>query len=915
MLENLESRLLLTTASASSGLLTISGTSGSETINIGLNAQDRITISGVNSTFANITSIVVNAGSGNDTVVVSTAISLPATLNGGNGNDTLRGGDGNERLNGDGGNDQLNGRDGRDTLSGGSNLDTADYSGFTQNLNITLDNSGNDGRSGENDQVGISNDIENVVAGSGNDKLTGNGNANFLSGGAGNDTIEGGGGDDNLIGLAGSDTFKGENGNDFLFAEFNDTDSLSGGSGTDTGTRDDPDVGETFASALIGPMPFAEVGDNPGDLDGSFNEGGLRNYDFGEITDSAEDVAIQDDGKIVVVGNVQNGVNGSDFGVVRFNENGSLDTSFGDVVDGELRSGYRLINVGGGDLNDHAYAVAIDSLGHIVIAGSTEGDFAVARLTPQGDTVFANVYGTGYGYDEAYAVTTDANDNIFAAGYADTDFALAKITPSGGLDHTFGEIDTQNENRTGVAKTDFYLGGDFAHAIAIQGNGQIVVAGETTGYGYNSDFAVTRYEINGDEDGEFGVEGLTVVDLNNGSQDIAYGLRLDAEGNIYAAGASDNNLGVIRLDSSGNLPLIIPFSLNGNGIQISPFGDNFGDSVRDVDFDSDGYIVAAGSITTYVDDFQVTDFAVRRYLPDGATDEGFAGGGTSTADFFGYYDAANGVAFDGDGNIVAVGIASVDNSANSGDFGVARFLGGREDEPEIPDDSIDSDVENLDPTQAQINSRINSLPNYLKAYALTSVSDSGVLEIEGTSGNDFIDLEIGTQEIDGQSVAVIKVTFNGSVIDVPTDLVSSIKINGNNGNDAITVGNDITLSSTINGGSGNDVIRAGGGDDVIDGGSGINAMFGNDGNDTITGGTSLDALFGGGGDDWLYGGSGIDLLEGGLGLDHLFGQGGNDLLYSRDGGQLDELDGGSGTDAALVDSIDIRVSVERLLAS
>src|SRR5206468_10571976 len=94
--------------------------------------------------------------------------------------------------------------DGTDGNDGETDGDTADYSGRTNAVTVTLDGAPGDGESGELDNVGTS--VENVNGGSGNDTLTGSGGANTLRGdggidlihgGNGNDTIDGGQGDDN----------------------------------------------------------------------------------------------------------------------------------------------------------------------------------------------------------------------------------------------------------------------------------------------------------------------------------------------------------------------------------------------------------------------------------------------------------------------------------------------------------------------------------------------------------------------------------------------------------------------------------------------------------------------------------------------------------------------------------------------
>ncbi|WP_440891881.1 DUF5801 repeats-in-toxin domain-containing protein [Aeromonas hydrophila] len=142
---------------------------------------------------------ILIGGSGND------------TLNGNAGNDILLGGAGNDSLNGGEGNDILVGGAGNDTLNGGSGNDTASYLDSTAGVTVTVN--GNNQITGGAGTDSLSN-MENLIGSMFNDSLTGDGNANVLSGLAGNDILIGGGGDDMLIGGAGSDTMTGGTGKD-----------------------------------------------------------------------------------------------------------------------------------------------------------------------------------------------------------------------------------------------------------------------------------------------------------------------------------------------------------------------------------------------------------------------------------------------------------------------------------------------------------------------------------------------------------------------------------------------------------------------------------------------------------------------------------------------------------------------------
>jgi uncharacterized delta-60 repeat protein len=120
-----------------------------------------------------------------------------------------------------------------------------------------------------------------------------------------------------------------------------------------------------------------------GALDTTFNTTGYVNFSIGSGADTPYDVAIQSDGMIVVVG-VTAGTS-NDFFAARFTSGGTLDTSFGGGL------GYVTVNVSTNATgSDTAYRVAIQGDGKIVIAGQANGDFGLVRLNTDGtlDTSF-----------------------------------------------------------------------------------------------------------------------------------------------------------------------------------------------------------------------------------------------------------------------------------------------------------------------------------------------------------------------------------------------------------------------------------------------------------------------------------------------------------------------------------------------
>ncbi len=162
----------------------------------------------------------IDGAAGNDTIA--------GTLNA----DNLIGGIGDDTLDGAGGNDVLVGGAGKDALKGGSGIDTASYAASTA---VTVDLLAGTGSIG--DALGDTLiEIENLLGGTGNDKLVGDNNSNALTGGAGNDILIGNGGNDTLDGGAGIDNIDGGAGDDLILVSGADavTDILNGGADTDT---------------------------------------------------------------------------------------------------------------------------------------------------------------------------------------------------------------------------------------------------------------------------------------------------------------------------------------------------------------------------------------------------------------------------------------------------------------------------------------------------------------------------------------------------------------------------------------------------------------------------------------------------------------------------------------------------------
>ena len=183
----------------------------------------------------------------------------------------------------------------------------------------------------------------------------------------------------------------------------------------------------------------------------------------------------------------------------------------------------------------------------------------------------------------------------------------------------------------------------------------------------------------------------------------------------------------------------------------------------------------------------------------------------------------------------------------------------------------------------------------------------GIYVIDGTGLSDTIDVTLTNGNL------IVRVNDAVQAFDpTQSNLISSVVINGLNGNDTIIIhgdgpavvvnggaGNDTIIggpkADTLNGGGGNDVIYGGKGGDVIHGGDGNDTVYGQGGGDRIYGDAGSDHLDGGAQTDRIHGGSGNDTLIGGTENDFLYGDAGNDLISGAGG--KDRMDGGSGADS------------------
>jgi uncharacterized delta-60 repeat protein len=366
-----------------------------------------------------------------------------------------------------------------------------------------------------------------------------------------------------------------------------------------------------------------------GSLDTGFGDGGKVYTDFGNTADGASAVRVQADGKIVVVGSAYApGPSRADFALARYNADGTPDNSFGTngkvttalpgghssaasavalqpdgrlVVAGivytstfpdEYRSDFAVVRYNadgtldatfgaGGvvtidfDQNDGAAGVAVQADGKLLLAGSAgkiagglgqASAFALARLKADGspDASFdadGKTTLTILGYDWCSALALQPDGRAVVAGSSMTgfnrtepDLALARFNADGSPDATFGA--------GGRVLADFDFGSEASVGLALTPGGKIVTGVQLFPYGYNFSgprYGAARFNPDGAPDNTFGVGGRVSANFGPQTHAIGRGMAAQPDGKVVVVGdvsrgdvnAQSSDIGIVRFDAGG----------------------------------------------------------------------------------------------------------------------------------------------------------------------------------------------------------------------------------------------------------------------------------------------------------------------------------------------------------------------------
>lgn len=361
---------------------------------------------------------------------------------------------------------------------------------------------------------------------------------------------------------------------------------------------------------------------NNGSPDSSFSGDGLATTAVSANLDTALAVAIEDDGQIVAAGYQADGAGTPiAFAVVRYNANGTLDSGFG-------TSGIFTDTLGGAAAE--ATAVAIQDDGKIVVAGTVDGDFAVARLNANNGNLDSGFNSIGYNItdvsgsvrtDEAHGLVIQSSGKIVLGGFTDLgdhqDFALARYTSSGSLDTaTFGLGGTTHVD---VSLNPAAKINDLAYGLGQQPDGKLILAGylETGDATNKEDIGLARFSVDGVLDTSFGSSGTTIT--ARAGTDWTYGVAIQPTGKIIVAGFTNNtptneDFQLARYHSDGSLDTTFGVSGFVNtdiGTVVSAGNDNSQDEAYAVALHNDKIVVAG--LTDVPLGFGDMNFAVARY--------------------------------------------------------------------------------------------------------------------------------------------------------------------------------------------------------------------------------------------------------------------------------------------------------------
>lgn len=233
-------------------------------------------------------------------------------------------------------------------------------------------------------------------------------------------------------------------------------------------------------------------------------------------SESAYALAVDSVGNVYVTGQSDGFGTGADIATLKYDSTGQL--RWAARYDGPSR-GY-----------DYGYTLAVDGAGNVYVTGQSSDpggpdDFVTLKYDPEGQLVWGSRYdGPTSGYDYAYALAVDSDGSVYVTGQSDGSGA--------GADAVTLKYDSEGELLWEARYDGPSSGYDYAYALALDNDGNVVVTGGSTGLTSPSDYVTIKYDPNGELLWEARYDGPS------SGGDYAYALKVDSTGNVFVTGDS-----------------------------------------------------------------------------------------------------------------------------------------------------------------------------------------------------------------------------------------------------------------------------------------------------------------------------------------------------------------------------------------
>ncbi len=418
--------------------------------------------------------------------------------------------------------------------------------------------------------------------------------------------------------------------------------------------------GESGGGSVVGKVSNTFGSSLGRDIDGDGdNDNGviLNNIAGGSRYDYGYSIAIYS-GNVYVTGQSWNASGNFDAYVIRLNEDGSIDSSFGNSLgrdineDGVNDNGVIIDNIAGENV-DEGSSIKIDGSGKIYVVGTSSGDVFVMRLNSDGSmdssfgsggkVILSNIIQGGGGYETGYAIAIDRNGKIYITGYGhryfvnNFDVYVIRLNEDGSIDRSFGNEGKVILSNIAVWNITGENSDDYSMSILIDRNGKVYVTGWSFNY-YDTAGYVIRLNEDGSIDSSFGNSlgrdinedgvndnGVVIDNIVGSSGGSGISIAIDGSGKVYVTGDSYNGSNsdayVIRLNEDGSMDG--SFGSGGKVILSSIAGGNGVDYGSSVAIDGNGKVYVTGFSSNGSND----DAFVIRLNSDGSVDSGFGSGG------------------------------------------------------------------------------------------------------------------------------------------------------------------------------------------------------------------------------------------------------------------------------------------------